>query len=71
MFRLKKISREKTIKDEINALTSKLCDDYTDLEICEILTSVQERSLAYLKFRKEHLTNELNTCIECIKKIEG
>jgi hypothetical protein len=71
MFKLKKISREKTIKDEINAIVTKLCDDYTDNEISEIVNSIKDRAIAYLKYREEHLTNQLNACKQSIKNIES
>jgi len=69
MFRIK--SKEKIIQDEINAIVLKLTEDYTDVEICEIVNSIKERSLAYLKHRMEHLSNELQVCEQSIKKING
>jgi len=78
MFKLKKISREKTIKDEINAIVFKLTEEYTDVEIVEIVNGIKHRSLAYLKHRVEKLKNKINViedkimvCQESIEKIES
>ena len=69
MFRIKKLSREKQIRDEVNSLVYMLTEDYTDVEICEIVNEVRERSLAYLNHRKEVISNELEQCIDSIKKL--
>ena len=69
MFNFRK-SREKTIRDEVNNLVYRLTEDYSDSEISEIITEVTERSLAYLKHRREHISKELEDCMDSIKKLE-
>ena len=70
MFRFIKHSRERTIKQEVDSIVLRLTDDHTDAEIGEIVNSIKERSVAYLKYRKEHLTNQLEDCINSINKLK-
>lgn len=70
MFGFLKTDRNKIIQDEINHVSIKLTEGYSDIEICEVVLAIKERSLAYLKHRREHLSNELELNIESIKKLE-
>ena len=70
MFRFIKHSRERTIKQEVDSIVLRLTDDHTDAEIGEIVNPIRERSLAYLKYRKEHLESELEDCVNSIDKLK-
>lgn len=65
-----KTDRNKIIQCEINTVSNSLTYGYSDIEISEMVLSIKERSLAYLKHRREHLSNELESNIESIKKLE-
>ena len=70
MFKYLKTDRKKIINDEINSVVNRITEDYSDKEISEIVNSIKERSLAYLKHRREFLSNELDDNINSIKSIE-
>lgn len=70
MFKYLKTDRKKIINDEINSVVNRITEDYSDKEISEIVNSIKERSLAYLKHRREVLSNELENNINSIKSIE-
>ena len=70
MFKYFKTDRKKMINDEINSVVNRITEDYSDKEISEIVNSIKERSLAYLKHRREFLSNELDDNINSIKSIE-
>lgn len=70
MFKYLKTDRKKIINDEINSVVNRITEDYSDKEISEIVNSIKERSLAYLKHRREFLSNELEDNINSIKSIE-
>lgn len=66
-----KTDKEKIKNDEINGIVTSLTNgDYDDTDISEIVNSINERVLGYLKHRREHLSNELEECITSIKKLE-
>lgn len=70
MFKYLKTDRKKIINDEINSVVNRITEYYSDKEISEIVNSIKERSLAYLKHRREFLSNELDDNINSIKSIE-
>ena len=66
-----KTDKEKIKKDNINGVVNQLTDnEFTDVDISEMVLGINERVLIYLKQRREHLSNELDECITSIKKIE-
>ena len=63
--------KEKIKKDSVNGIVVSLTDnEFTDVDIAEMVVGINERVLSYLKQREEHLSNELNECITSIKKLE-
>ena len=67
-----KTNIEKIKKDNINGIVVSLTDeDFSDVDISEMMLGINERVLSYLKQRREHLSNELEECITSIKKLES
>lgn len=66
------LSRDRIIEQEINGVVSRLTSgDYTDEEISKIVLTIKNRSLGYLKERRESLSKDLENNIESIKKLES
>ena len=66
-----KTDKEKIKKDNVNGIVVSLTDnDFTDVDIAEMVTGINERVLSYLKQRREHLSNELEECTTSINKLE-
>lgn len=70
MFGFLRVDRKKVIEDEINHISVRLTDDYSDIEIAEMVLAITERALTYLKHRREVLSDELSMNVESIKKLE-
>lgn len=71
MFKYFKVTRDSIIQDTTNSIINSLTNgDFTDKEICNIINTVKSRSLAYLRHRRELLSNELEDNIESINKLE-
>ena len=74
MFKLKKLSREKTVNDFVNNVMKHISDDFTDSEAVDIVHSIKGRTLVYLEHRKEVLANEMHLCRikfeDCINSID-
>lgn len=71
MINIFKIDRNKVISQEIDGIVSRLTSgDYNDQELSEIVLTVKNRSLNYLKERRQSLSNDLESNIESIKKLE-
>lgn len=70
MFGFLKTDRNKIIQDEINHVSLKLTEEYSDIEIAEMVLAITDRALTYLKHRREVLSSELASNIDAIKKLE-
>lgn len=70
MFGFLRVDRKKVIEDEINHISVRLTDDYSDIEIAEMVLAITDRALTYLKHRREVLSSELASNIDAIKKLE-
>ena len=74
----KRDSRETTINKEIDVVVNKLIQDHTDEELSYMVVAIRNRSISYLKHRKETLNDQIETIKDyidqadyAIKTIEG
>lgn len=55
-----------TINKEIDVIVNKLIDDHSDEELSYMVVAIKNRSISYLKHRKEVLNDEIDSINELI-----
>jgi len=70
IFKPNKERRSKQVQQHINGIVCKLTEEYTDTEISQIVNSIREQSLEFLKHRQNTLEKKLYVNSEAVNAIK-